>query len=98
MNRRPTPLLTFFALLATVMLAVVLVGGFAGRADALRADNQWQLAQLQQQWGREAAASKAVAHEAILKRQRELDQALGGPPEIPFRNPDLTIQQMLDQT
>lgn len=98
MNQRPAPLLTLCALLGTLVLAAVLVGRFEGRVSALRADHQRQLAALQQQWAREDAARKVAAHEETLKRQRELDQALGGPTEIPFRNPDLTIQQMLEQT
>ena len=98
MKRRPARWLTLFAVLATLVLAVVLVGMFEDHARILRAEHQWQLDALQKQWAREDSVRRLAAHEETLKRQHELDQALGGPTEIPFRNPDLTIQQMLQQT
>jgi hypothetical protein len=102
MNRRPAPLLTVCALLATLVLAALLVRRFEDRAGALRANHQQQLVTLQKQWASEDAARKVAAHEEALRRQRahqrELEQALGGPTEVPARNPDLNIQQMLEQT
>ena len=98
MNRRPSVLLFVSAALVTLLLAAVLIDEFESRARALRSLQEEQLASLQKQWGREAAARKASAHQKTPKRQRELDQALGGPVESAFRNPDLTIQQMLQQT
>ena len=102
MNRRPSPLLTVCALLATLVLAAWLVRRFEDRAAVLRANHQQQLAALQKQWAREDAARKVAAHEEALRRrharQRELEQALGGPTEVPARNPDLNIKEMLEQT
>ena len=102
MNRRPSPLLTVCTLLATLALAAWLVRRFEDRAGVLRANHQQQLAALQMQWAREDAARKVAAHEEALTRQRahqrELEQALGGPTEVPARNPDLNIKEMLEQT
>jgi len=102
MNRRPAALLIASALFATLALATWLVLRFEDRAGALRANHDQQLVALQKQWAREDAARKAAAHEEALSRQRarqrELEHALGGPTEVPARNPDLTIRQMLEQT
>jgi hypothetical protein len=102
MNRRPSHLLTVCALLATLVFAALLVRRFEDRVGVLRANHQQQLAALQKQWAREDAARKVAAHEEALRRhrahQRELKQALGGPTEVPARNPDLTIKEMLEQT
>src|SRR5690348_16767317 len=95
MNRRPAPLK--LVLLATVVMAAGLVGWFEQRAGMLRASHREQLLALQQQWAREGYARQATAGEARLRRQRELEQALGGPTEAPARNPDLNLQQMLER-
>ncbi len=60
-----------------------------------------EMAEEAKQGTREEAERKVIAHEEALKRerehQRELEEAWGGPAEAAWKNPDLSIAQMLEQ-
>jgi hypothetical protein len=74
---------------------------FRSEQQAFEAHHQRDLAEDTQQWAREEAARKVAAHEEALtrvrERQRQLEQAWGGAAEAAWKNPDLTIAQMLEQ-
>src|SRR5262249_6048967 len=72
------------------------------KTAALRSSHSAKVLALQTDWAREDSKRKAADHQEALKRKREYEKALsdlvGGPSEAAAHDPDLSIQQMLEQT
>ncbi len=94
----------FFAstLVLTLLAGWAMWKGYDRREVRLRAEQRQFLVDQRASWARQDAAQAVASQQRTAERERaraaEVLKALGGPAEAAIKNPELNIQQMLEQT